>query len=82
MPGAHPVYTSAQAPGLIYDVLAVNPAIARAASCRLHQAHRRVGRVVRYINDPKTQADAVRIMAARVGLRSAQYQPAAGAART
>ncbi|HWW20746.1 MAG TPA: ABC transporter substrate-binding protein, partial [Steroidobacteraceae bacterium] len=26
LPGAHPVYTSAQSPGLIYDVLAVNPA--------------------------------------------------------
>ncbi len=26
LPGARPVYTSAQAPGLIYDVLTVNPA--------------------------------------------------------
>ena len=25
LPGSRPVYTSAQAPGLIYDVLAVNP---------------------------------------------------------
>ena len=25
-PGAHPIYTSSQAPGLIYDVLAVSPA--------------------------------------------------------
>ena len=27
VPGARPVYTSAQAPGLIYDVLVVSPAI-------------------------------------------------------
>jgi NitT/TauT family transport system substrate-binding protein len=74
LPGAHPVYTSAQAPGLIYDVLAVNPATLathRADYLRLIQVW---GRVVDYIADPNTQADAVRIMAARVGLSPEQYQ--------
>ena len=32
-------------------------------------------RVVAYINDPKTQDDAVKIMAARVGLTPAAYKP-------
>ncbi len=75
VPGAHPIFTSAQAPGLIYDVLAVSP-----QSLAIHgQEYIRLiavwNRVVRYIEDPATQADAVRIMAARVGLTSAQYRP-------
>jgi len=75
LPGAHPVYTSAQAPGLIYDVLAVNP-----ASIGAHRADyiKLIGvwdRLVSYINDPKTQGDAVQIMAARVGLTPDKYQP-------
>jgi NitT/TauT family transport system substrate-binding protein len=74
LPGAHPVYTSAQSPGLIYDVLAVNP-----ASIGVHRADyiKLIGvwdRLVSYINDPKTQADAVQIMAARVGLAPDKYQ--------
>jgi NitT/TauT family transport system substrate-binding protein len=32
-------------------------------------------RVVHYINDPKTQPDAVKIMAARVGLTPGAYLP-------
>jgi NitT/TauT family transport system substrate-binding protein len=75
LPGARPIYTSADEPGLIYDVLAVNPARA---------AWRRAGwekvvlvwdRVVSYINDPKTQPDAVKIMSARVGLTPQAYLP-------
>jgi NitT/TauT family transport system substrate-binding protein len=74
VPGAHPLFTSAQAPGLIYDVLAVSP-----QSLALHQQDYRGlvavwDRVVHYIDDPATQADAVRIMATRVGLAAAQYR--------
>ncbi len=32
-------------------------------------------RVVAYINDPKTTDDAVKIMAARVGLKPEEYKP-------
>lgn len=74
LPGAHPIYTSAQSPGLIYDVLAVSP-----ASLAAHRAdyQRLIGvwdRIVHYIADPATRDDAVRIMAGRVGLSGAQYQ--------
>jgi NitT/TauT family transport system substrate-binding protein len=74
VPGAHPIFTSAQAPGLIYDVLAVSP-----QSLAIHRDDylRLIGvwnRVVHYIVDPATQADAIRIMAMRVGLTSAQYR--------
>jgi NitT/TauT family transport system substrate-binding protein len=72
-PGAHPLYTSAQAPGLIYDVIAVSP-----SSYQAHKAEwtKLVGvwdKVVDYINDPKTQPDALRIMAARTGVTPETY---------
>jgi NitT/TauT family transport system substrate-binding protein len=68
LPGAHPVYTSAQAPGLIYDVLT---AAHRADYIKLIKVW---DHVVSYINDPKTQGDAVQIMSARVGLTPEKYQ--------
>ena len=74
LPGSRPVYTSAQAPGLIYDVLTVNPAglaAHRADYIKLIQVWERV---VSYINDPKTQQDAVQTMSARVGMAPAKYQ--------
>ena len=74
LPGAHPVYTSAQAPGLIYDVLAVNPASIGAHRADYIKLIEVWDRLVSYINDPKTQDDAVQIMAARVGLAPAKYQ--------
>jgi NitT/TauT family transport system substrate-binding protein len=74
-PGSHPIYTSSQAPGLIYDVLAVSP-----ASLNAHRADwiKLVGvwdKVVHYINDPKTQDDAIKIMAARVELTPEDFKP-------
>jgi NitT/TauT family transport system substrate-binding protein len=75
VPGARPIYTSAQAPGLIYDVLAVNP---NSLATRKADWQKVVGvwyRTVNYIKDPKTEADAIKIMAARVGLTPAQYKP-------
>jgi len=75
VPGARPIYTSAQAPGLIYDVLAVNP---NSLATRKADWQKVVGvwyRVVNYIKDPKTEADAIRIMSARVGLTPAAYKP-------
>jgi NitT/TauT family transport system substrate-binding protein len=74
-PGSHPIYTSAQAPGLIYDVLAVSP-----ASLNAHRADwiKLIGvwdKVVHYINDPKTQEDAIKIMAARVELTPEDFKP-------
>jgi NitT/TauT family transport system substrate-binding protein len=74
LPGAHPVYTSAQAPGLIYDVLAVNPASIGAHRADYIKLIAVWDRLVSYINDPKTQGDAVQIMAARVGLTPEKYQ--------
>lgn len=72
--GSKPIFTSAQAPGLIYDVFTVSPS---SFSNRKEDWKKVVGvwgTVVDYINDPKTQADAVKIMSARVGLKPTEYQ--------
>lgn len=75
VPGSRPVYTSAHEPGLIYDVLAVNPASARQNKAEWLKVLKVWDRVVKYINDPKTQPDAVKIMAARVGVTPQVYLP-------
>ncbi len=75
VPGAKPIYTSADEPGLIYDVLAVNPASAKQRKAEWVKVVKVWDRVVKYINDPKTQPDAVKIMAARVGVSPETYLP-------
>src|SRR5271170_4419044 len=55
LPGAHPVYTSAQSPGLIYDVLAANPTSLVAHRGDFLKLIQVWDHVVSYINDPKTQ---------------------------
>lgn len=74
LPGSRAIYTSAQAPGLIYDGLIVSP-----QSLKEHPAEWKkvIGvwyRILAYINDPKTHADALKIMAARDGVAPAVYQ--------
>ncbi len=75
LPGAKPVFTSAQEPGLIYDVLVVNPESLKAHKAEWKKLMGVWDQVVHYIDDPKTQDDAVRIMAARVGLTPEAYKP-------
>jgi NitT/TauT family transport system substrate-binding protein len=73
VPGSKPIYTSAQAPGLIYDVLTVNPASLSSRKAEWKKLTPIWGKVVAYINDPKTQADALKMMSARVGLTPKEY---------
>jgi NitT/TauT family transport system substrate-binding protein len=73
VPGSKPIYTSADEPGLIYDVLAVNPSSIAARKADWQKVTKVWYRVVDYIYDPKTHADAVKIMAARVGVSAAEY---------
>lgn len=75
VPGARPVLTSAAAPGLIYDALAVSPASAKAHRADWLKLIKVWDRVVHYINDPKTQPDALKIMSARDGLTPEAYLP-------
>ncbi len=72
--GAKPLYTSADEPGLIYDVLTVTPESLDARRSDWMKVVEVWYRIVDYIKNPETQADAVKIMARRVNLRPEQYQ--------
>ena len=74
LPGSRPIHTSANTPGLIYDVLVVSPESFKARKAEWKKLTLVWDKVVHYINDPKTQDDAVKIMAARVGLDPAAYK--------
>ena len=75
VPGSKAIYTSADEPGLIYDVLAVSPGSLKAHRAEWQKVVKVWDKVVAYIDDPKTQPDAVRIMAARSGITPAEYLP-------
>jgi NitT/TauT family transport system substrate-binding protein len=74
-PGSKPLYKSSDEPGLIYDVLVVNPESLKARKADWLKLLGVWDRVVHYIGDPKTQDDAIKIMAARVGLTPEAYKP-------
>jgi len=75
VPGSKPLYTSADEPGLIYDVMVASPAVVKNRRADLVKMMKVWDRVVAYIKDPKTQADAVKIMAARSGVEPKEYLP-------
>jgi NitT/TauT family transport system substrate-binding protein len=71
--GSKALFTSAEAKGLIYDVLAVNPV---SLGKRKEDWAKVVGvfyKCVDYLKDPKTADDAVKIMAAKVGADPGEY---------
>lgn len=72
--GSKAIYTSADAPGLIYDVLAVNPASLSARKDDWAKVVQVWYRVVDYLNDPQTKEDAIKIMASRVNLPPEEYK--------
>jgi NitT/TauT family transport system substrate-binding protein len=74
VPGSTAVASSKDAPGLIYDVLAVSPASLATRKADWEKVAKVWYRAVDYIYDEETQADALSIMAARVGLPADQYK--------
>jgi NitT/TauT family transport system substrate-binding protein len=70
------IYTSATAPGLIYDVLAVNPTSLAKRKDDWAKYVSVYYKCVDYILDPKTQDDAVAILSAKVGAKPADYKAA------
>jgi NitT/TauT family transport system substrate-binding protein len=75
LPGAKPIFTSAEAPGLIYDVLSVSPTSLNKRKEDWIKFISVWDRVVKYINDPATQEDALLIMSKRNGLTPEEYKP-------
>lgn len=73
--GSKPIFTSANLPGIIYDVLAVNP---KSLAERQSDWEKVAGvwfKIVDYIQDDANRNDVLAIMSARVGLTPEQYAP-------
>jgi len=71
--GAKPIFTSANVPGLIYDLLYVNPRSLKERRAEWKKVVSVWFRVVSYIADPKTRPDAMRVMGARVQLSPEKF---------
>jgi NitT/TauT family transport system substrate-binding protein len=74
VPGSKAIYTSKDVPGLIYDVLAVNPASLSARADDWKKVAQVWYRIVDYYYDPATRDDAIKSMAARVNLPPEEYK--------
>lgn len=75
LPGAKRIFSSADVPGIIYDVLAVNPKSLAENKADWQKVVDVWFRIADYIKDPKNRADVLKIMSARVGLSPAEYAP-------
>ena len=73
VPGSKRLFTSADAKGLIYDVLAVNPSSLAAHPDAWSKVAAVYYKCVSYLMDPATREDAIKIMAARVQADPAAY---------
>lgn len=71
--GSKALFTSREVPGLIYDALFVDPQSYSAREADWAKVAEVWFRVVEFIRDPATQAEAVAIMAARVGTTPERY---------
>jgi NitT/TauT family transport system substrate-binding protein len=74
VPGSKAVYTSADEPGLIYDLYVVSPESLSQRRDDWMKVLKVWFRAVDYLYDPATHEDAVKIMASRVGLAPAEYK--------
>ncbi len=71
--GSKALFTSADAKGIIYDVLAVNPVSFATRKADWEKFVKVYYKCIDYILDPKTRPDAVKIMAAKVGAKEEEY---------
>ncbi|MFT7410584.1 MAG: NitT/TauT family transport system substrate-binding protein [Oleispira sp.] len=75
VPGSKAIATSKNAPGLIYDMYVASPTSYATRRADWEKVVKVWYRVVDFIKDPKTQPEALSIMAARVGLTPEAYAP-------
>jgi NitT/TauT family transport system substrate-binding protein len=74
VPGSKPIFTSKDVPGLIYDVLAVNPKSLAERKADWVKITKVWDRVAKFVNDEKNLEESAKIMSARVGLTPDQYK--------
>ena len=72
--GSKPLFTSKDAPGLIYDALFVSKDTLAAHRAQWEKVVAVWFRSLDYMNDPKTHDDAVKIMAARVSVTPKDFE--------
>src|SRR4051812_26535046 len=73
VPGSKAVYTSADEPGLIYDMVVATPSSLAASRADWVKFVKVWDKIVAYLADPKTRADGIKIMAARAGVDPKDY---------
>jgi NitT/TauT family transport system substrate-binding protein len=74
VPGSKPIFTSKDVPGLIYDMLAVNPKSLAEHRADWVKVTKVWDRVAKFVNDPKNLDEAAKIMGARVRLSPDEYK--------
>jgi NitT/TauT family transport system substrate-binding protein len=74
VPGSKPIFTSKDVPGLIYDVLAVNPKSLAERKGDWVKITKVWDRVAKFVKDEKNLDESAKIMSARVGLTPDQYK--------
>ncbi len=73
VPGSKKLFTSADAKGLIFDVIAVSPTSYAAHKEEWSKITAIYYKCVAYLMDPATRDDAIKIMAAKVGADPVEY---------
>jgi NitT/TauT family transport system substrate-binding protein len=75
LPGSKPVFTSADAPGIIYDLLYVSPESLEKNKEDWGKVTKVWYRIADYINDEKNLDDVLKILSARVKITPEEYEP-------
>jgi len=73
VPGSKAIYSSADVPGLIYDVLAVSPSSLSARADDWKKVAQVWYQIVEYLSNPEARADAIKCMSTRVNLPPEEY---------
>jgi NitT/TauT family transport system substrate-binding protein len=75
LPGSKPIFTSADAPGIIYDVLAVSPESVEKRKDDWMKVTKVWYRIADYMKDEKNLDDVLKILSARVKITPEEYEP-------
>ena len=75
LPGSKPIFTSADAPGIIYDLLCVSSESLEANQEDWAKVVLVWYRIVDYLMDEENMDEALKILSARVSLEPAEYEP-------
>ena len=71
--GSKAIFTSADMPGLIYDLVCVNPQSLKQRRADWVKVVKVWNRIVTFVRDPAHQAEAVKMMASRAGVPPEEY---------